>query len=209
MFLVGMALAAPCNTSVLSVIPKPATPASTTVVLGKTVVNGVTLAGARGVLHSKYPPSAWKPVILHPETQDDWADPEMGTKRVERLDNDHLYQQTSLDILMGAVQVQRQVVVQIDWTELSDARISNCWQTIDHTPYQAQIAPWVNSAPFDSSTMGGWEIEALPDGGSLVSYQLWVPTTILPANVVAWAMSQTFPDLMLMFEGRVAETSGK
>jgi hypothetical protein len=209
LLIVEAAFAAPCNVSVLSVIRAIPAPEAPIVTLGQaTAPNGTALAGARVVMHSQYPLSAWTPVIQHPETQDDWAPADMGTKRVERLDTSHIFQQTHLNILMGAVQIKRQVVVEINWLEQSTARIKNCWQMVDPTPFKAQIAPWVDDSPFETTGMGSWEVEALPDNSTRVSYQMWVPATLLPANVMAWAMSRTFPDLIRVFDQRVAALSG-
>ncbi len=164
----------------------------------------VVMAGARAVLHSAYPPSAWVEVVLHPENQDEWHPAEIGTKRVERLDADHIFQQAVFRVLGGTIQIKRQIVVGIDWMTISDQKLRNCWYAADPDPYQSKIAPWVDDSPWQKIGYGGWEVDPMPGGGSRVSYQMWVEADILPASVMSWGMSRTLPTLMNAFEARVA-----
>jgi hypothetical protein len=102
------------------------------------------------------------------------------------------------------VTASEQIVVGIDWMIISDQKLRNCWYADDSTPYQTAIAGWVDDSPWQKIGYGGWEVDPLPDGGSRVSYQMWVEAEILPASVMAWALSRTLPTLMNAFEARVA-----
>ena len=107
-------MALDCDSQVLAALPTPELdPARPVIVTGVANAGGVGLAGANGVIRSTVGIDAWREVIRHPEIQDDWHPPEMGTKRVERLDAGHIYMQTDMSMLFGAVRIKRQATVGI------------------------------------------------------------------------------------------------
>lgn len=164
----------------------------------------VVMAGARVVYNSAHPVAWWREVLLHPETQDDWAPEAMGTERVERLDSGHIFQQSNVKALGGAVSIQRQSVAQIKWMSRTDQHTQNCWQAVDAAPYMPKIQQWVNAATWLDIGFGGWQVDERAGGGSQVSYQFWVAAEILPAGMMAWGMSRTLPDLIRTFDARAA-----
>src|SRR4051812_32181539 len=102
--------------AVLATLAAPAAnPARPVLASGRTVANGVELAGARVVMVSAHGLPAWKRVLRSPETTDDWPPDALGTKRVERLDANHIFQQLDISILLGAIHIRRQIVVGSRW----------------------------------------------------------------------------------------------
>lgn len=194
-----------CDVHVLSTLSTPAVDASKPVITtGTAEAEGVGLAGANVVIRSTVGIAAWREVIRHPEIQDDWHPPEMGTKRVERLDPSHIYMQSDMSMLFGAVRIRRQAVVGIHWLAQADDHVENCWFVTDAAPYQEAIAAWPYDATFLTVGYGGWDIRPLPDGALSVSYQFWTEAKVLPSQVQAWAMSRTLPNLMRTFDARAA-----
>lgn len=190
-----------CDDAMLARIPVPVEiTAEPEVGHGSFVADDVRFAGARVTYRSAHPVAAWAPVLARPEDQDDWHPGEFGTRRVERLDPTTIYQQLDIRMLFGAVRIRRQTVVGI--TPLADgpSEIRNCWDILDPEPWRVAIAPYVDDTPFQRHGFGGWQIRALADGGTAVSYSLWADTGAMPAAVQSWAMSRTFPDLMRAFE---------
>ncbi len=203
MLLVAVAWA--CDDDVLARIPPPAVVTAAPIV-GQgalTGADGVKLAGARVTFRSAHPLAAWAPVLDRPEDQDTWHPASIGTRRIERLDAETIFQQLDIRVLWGAIRVRRQVVVVVRWLERSDRALRNCWTAVDPAPFAARIAPWVDDAPFQRHGQGGWDLHPLPDGGTFVSYTLWADTGAMPAPVQSWAMSRTLPDLMAAFEAYV------
>lgn len=199
-----------CDLPVLSVIAEPAArPGSAVVATGKAVSNGVELAGARAVIRSSQPVEAWKQVVMRPELVDDWQPKEMGVKRSELIAPGTLFQQMDVSLLMGALRIQRQAVVTIQWLDQGPSRLRNCWWATDPTPWLPQVGPWVNDAPWNTAGIGGWDIRAQADGHTLVSYQFWAESKLIPPQVQAWGMSRTLPALMDAFERRVAEVASR
>lgn len=175
----------------------------------KVVVDGVALSGARIAFRSAHPVPAWEPVVTAPERQDDWQSPSLGLQRAERLDAGHVLQQMRFDVLMGAVRIERQVIVAIRWVERGADRLHNCWAAADPAPFREKIGAMDNDAPWVAHGAGGWEIHALPDGGTYVSYQFWTESGLVPPRVQAWAMARTLPDLMSAFDAEVGRRADR
>lgn len=202
MLLVATAWA--CDPAVLDSIPLPTVVTEKPLLTrGVTEAGGVKLAGARVSFRSAHPFADWMPVMDRPEDQDEWHPPAAGTRRVERLGPDLLFQQLDIRVVWGAVHSRRQVLVAIRTLARDEDELRNCWTAVDPAPYAARIAPWVDDAPFQRHGQGGWDLRALPDGGTYVSYSLWADTGAMPAPVQSWAMSRTLPELMAAFEAHV------
>lgn len=216
MLLFLMDLAAACDTNLLSSIPIVDPGASDVLVTaGRGVVHSptaggadVVMAGARAVARSNWPVSYWQKVLASPETQDDWQPEEMGTRRVERLDAQHIFQQSLVKALGGAVSIRRQSVAEIHWQYQSNERLKNCWFASDPTPYLGATAAWADDSPWLLLGFGGWDVNPLPEGGTLVSYQMWVEASIIPSSMLSWAISRSMPNMMHVFDARVAEVNG-
>jgi hypothetical protein len=202
MLLVATAWA--CERAVLDQIPLPPVASERPVVArAATESHGVKLAGARVTFRSAHPFAKWVPVMDRPEDQDEWAPRSLGTRRVERLGPNALFQQLDIRVVWGAVHIRRQVLVALRSLVRNDHELRNCWSAVDPAPYAAQIAPWVDDTPFQRHGQGGWDLYALPDGGTYVSYTLWADTGAMPGPVQSWAMSRTLPELMAAFEAHV------
>lgn len=204
-----IALSLACQSNVLSSIAVPAPEEDgVAVALGKARVGESDLAGVIGVYISDESIADWLRVLKVPENQEEWHPSEMGTKRVERVDPHHIYQQVEMSFALGAVQIRRQAVVEINWMSQTDSKLQNCWQLVEPTPFQPNVAAWVNDAPWQKVGMGGWNIYPLPDGRTFVSYQFWTESKLVPTSVQAWVMSKTLPNLMNAFEARVEKMKG-
>lgn len=209
--------AAACDAGLMGTIPLTPPPEGQTmhVLTGRATAappsggDAVVMAGARVVYDSAHPVAWWREVLLYPETQDDWAPDSMGTERVERLDSNHIFQQSNVKALGGAVSIQRQSVAQIKWMSRTDQRTQNCWQAVDAAPFMPKIQQWVNTATWLDIGFGGWQVDAAPGGGSRVSYQFWVEAEILPAGMMSWGMSRSLPDLIRVFDARAAAVGTK
>lgn len=204
--LLALALpAAACDRAVLGALsPPPLDPSAPVVVTGSANQGEVRLVGARVVLRSSWGLAAWEAVLSRPEDEDEWLPATLGARRVERLDARHLFQQKELVALYGAVQVRRQGVMQVDWLERSDARIQSCWTVVDPTPWEATLSPWLwDGVAWLGAGLGGWDIQALPGGGSAVSYEAWTEAQGLPVALQSAAMTRLLPALMRAYEERV------
>jgi hypothetical protein len=132
----------------------------------------------------------------------------MGTRRVERLDPSHIFQQLDITILLGAVHIRRQIVVGSTWLENTATAAKSCWYGADPARYTAQIAPWADDSTWESVTFGSWEVRARPEGGSTVSYQFWSPSKSLLPQIQAWAMARTLPEMMRVTDAHVGALAG-
>ena len=206
-----------CDPGVMSTIPltDPPPGQDVHVLTGKATVTppaaggaAVTMAGARVVFNSTHPVSWWRKVLTIPENQEEWHPADMGTLRVERLDPKHIFQQSHIRALGGAVNIRRQSVIEINWLSLSDQKLQNCWVAADPAPYMPVISKWVNDATWLRIGYGGWQADPTPTGGARISYQFWVEAELLPAGMVAWAMSRTLPDMVRIFDARVEAVNG-
>ena len=194
----------PCDPTLLSTLPIPtAIDATPTVARGAGKEGDIKMAGARVTYRSAHSLVEWAPVLERPEDQDAWHPPAFGTRRVERLDAATIYQQLEISLLFGAVTIRRQIVVGLEWKERSDAAIRNCWTALPPERWGDALAAWPDTAPFQRHGMGSWDLRALSDGGTSVSYTFWADAGAMPASVQAWAMSRTLPDLMRAFEAYV------
>ena len=203
MFLL-VAIAWACDPAVLASLPIPTAVDRTPIVeKGTSYLGDIRIAGARVTYRSVHPLAEWAPVLERPEDQDVWHPKQFGTRRAERLGPATLFQQVDISVLFGAIKIRRQIVAGITWLERSPDVVRNCWRAQDPASYEAQIAPWKDDAPFQLHGMGSWDLRALPDGGTSVSYTFWADTGAMPAKVQAWAMSRTLPDLMGAFEAYV------
>ncbi len=195
-----------CDQAVLSTLAAPeATSSRPVMTSGRTMANGVELAGARVVMLSDHGLAAWERVLRSPETTDDWHPPSLGTRRVERLDGDHIFQQLDISILLGAVHIRRQIVVGSRWLEDTPTSLRNCWFAGDPARYAPQVAPWADDSPWETVTYGSWHVRPADEGRSWVSYQFWSPSKTLLPQIQAWAMSRTLPELVSAFETHVGE----
>lgn len=195
-----------CDMAVLATLAAPAAnPARPVLTSGRTVAHGVDLAGARVVMVSDHGLPAWRRVLRSPETTDDWHPDSLGTKRVERLDPSHIFQQLDISILLGAIHIRRQIVVGSRWLDDTATELRNCWYGSDPTRYQAQMAAWADDSTWETVTYGSWHLRPQADGTTWVSYQMWSPSkTVLP-QIQAWAMSRTLPEMLSAFEAHVGE----
>jgi hypothetical protein len=183
----------------------PVDPVKPVMATGKATSGGVDILGVHAVLQSAHGVSAWARVLDAPESVESWQPPSIGTRRADRIDLNHLYQQMDVTVLWGAVHFRRQVVVAIDWLESTPTVFRNCWHAVDHEPYRVQVAPWAADVPWLDVGHGGWVVRAAPGGGSVVAYQFWTEAAALIPQVQSWAMSRTLPELMAAFETRVGE----
>lgn len=193
-----------CDKALLATLPIPdVADAKPIVAQGAGKDGDVKMAGARVTYKSAHTLAEWMPVLESPEDQDAWHPKEMGTRRAERLDEATLFQQIDISLFFGAITIRRQIVAGIQWIERSPTVIRNCWRALDPEPWAAKIAVWRDDAPFQLHGMGSWDVRALPDGGTSISYTFWADTGAMPAKVQAWAMSRTLPELMAAFEAYV------
>lgn len=200
---------ASCDHAVLSVIPAAvAEPGRQAVATGKATAGGADLAGARITFLSTEPVSAWTQVVVVPESVDEWQPKHLGIRRSERVDRLHIFQQMDLSVAFGAVRIRRQAIAAVLPLERTASRFRNCWWIVDPEPYKSLVAGWVDDSPWNLHGIGGWDIQAQPDGGSRVSYQFWAEAKLLPAQVQAWAMSRTLPEVMQAYDARVRTLSG-
>lgn len=179
-------------------------PAELTIAHTTGKLDGVRYVGAHVTFRSDSPVSAWERVLEHPELQDDWHPKELGTERVERIEGTNFYQRTRLTVL-GAITIHRQLIVRIRWLESTPSALRTCWYAGDPATWPEAVAPLDDGAPWQRRGLGGWDIAALPEGGSRVSYQVWIDADWLPASLVSVAVSRTLPTLLGAFDARVAE----
>lgn len=204
-----MPLLEQCDMGVLAALSAPvAASAAPAIVTGRTSTHGVDLVGARASFLSEHDVPAWARVLRTPEETDDWHPPSMGTRRVERLDPGHIFQQLDITILLGAVHIRRQIVVGSTWLENTASAAKICWYGTDPSRYQAQIAPWVDDSTWETVTFGSWEVRARPEGGSTVSYQFWSPSKSLLPQIQAWAMARMLPEMMRVTDAHVGALDG-
>lgn len=196
-----------CDIVVVAALPSPSATAEPGVVAGHATSGGVELAGAKVTWLSQASMSTWAAVLAKPELADDWLPESLGTKRVERLDPAHIYQQNDFQLLGGLVRIQRQAVVAIRWDQVDSARVANCWWVVDPEPRAKDIAAWSNSAEFVTHGQGGWDAKPTA-GGVSISYAFWTEAKILLPQVQAWAMSRTLPDLARAFEAHALSVQG-
>ncbi|MDP2316871.1 MAG: hypothetical protein Q8P41_28525 [Pseudomonadota bacterium] len=195
-----------CDLVVLATLAAPEADSKRPVLAsGRTVANGVELAGARVVFVSDHGLPAWERVLRSPETTDNWHPASLGTRRVERLDATHIFQQLDLRILFGAVHIRRQIIVGSKWLDDTATDLRNCWFGSDPSRYQAQVAPWADDSTWETITYGSWHLRPQADGRTWVSYQLWSPSQSMLPQIQGWAMSRTLPEMMGAFEAHVGE----
>ena len=90
--------------------------------------DGRRMVGARLSRTSPYPVSAWKPVLAHGETQDEWMPAQFGYQEATLLDANHMYLRFDIGFLLNAVRVQRQLVVQLQSAMVGDTyRTAGRW----------------------------------------------------------------------------------
>lgn len=208
MLLLLVASASACDQPIFSSIaPPPVEEDGRGVATGEYNWDGRRMVGARLVKVSSYPVSAWKPVLAHGETQDDWMPAQFGYEDATLLDSSHMYLRFDIGFLMNAVRVQRQLVVQLQSSTRGE-EYRTCWQMVDPTPFDAQIAALKTDAAWERSSAGWWEVTPRPEGGSLVTYQWWTEVSAMPVAIMRYGMSRTLPDLMDAFEARVGKVSG-
>jgi hypothetical protein len=200
LLVVSVALA--CESTVMARLPVPTTPPpKLTVETTTAALDGATYTGAQVSVRSPEPVTAWTRVIEHPELQPTWHPRSLGTERVERIEGTNYYQRTAISVL--GFTVRRQVIAQIRWLTSTPALLHTCWTAGDPTAYAEKVKAWDEGSTWQRHGFGGWTISSLPDGGSLVDYQVWVDTNGIPAALVSWGVSRTLPTLVGAFEARV------
>lgn len=202
-------MALTCNLDLLASLPTPVVEERPVTRLGKQTVDGEELAGVNVTIRSAYPLDAWAEVIRHPERTDEWQPEDVGTKQAERLDHGHIYQRTDLSLLFGAAHIKRQAVIGIQWLQDDATALRNCWYATDPAPFAAKVGPWDDGSTYLDVGYGGWTATATPQGGTIVSYQIWTSARILPAQVQAWVLSQGLPQLLAVFDAHVGEVTAQ
>ncbi len=160
--------------------------------------------GARVSLDTPREPAQWSAVLHRPEIADDWLPAALGVGRAELLAAGVIYQAIDVPLVGGLFHFRRQTVVGVDW--LADGeRVRTCWTALDSAPWQGTIAAWDTGATWQTAgqAMGGWDVTALPTGGSRASYQVWVDDQTVVPGVQEWAMSRTLPQMILAYAARV------
>lgn len=205
MLIFAVATAWACEPSLLGAFTAPASPPSErTIEHTSKQVGGVRFTGAHVTFRSDSPVTAWERVLQHPELQDEWHPEELGTERVDRLVGTNFYQRTRITVL-GAITIHRQLIAEIHWLESTPARLHTCWTAGDPARYTEPLKSLDDGSTWQKRGLGGWDIAQLPDGGSRVSYQVWIDSEILPPALVSWAVSRTLPTLLGAFDARVAQ----
>lgn len=198
----------PCDANVIDALPSPmAQVGAPSIVSGRTVSGGVDLAGAKITWLSAAGMDTWADLLAHPETTDEWLPIALGTKRVERLDTTHIYQQNDFLLLGGLVRIQRQAVAAIRWDQVDRQRILNCWWIDDPHTWSATISRWPSEAEFVYHGQGGWDVFPV-SGGVSVSYAFWTEAKTMLPQIQAWAMSRTLPELGRAFEAQALKVEG-
>jgi hypothetical protein len=205
--LVGIAAA--CETSLMSQFAHPTAPPPELHIETTTgPAGGTTYTGAQVTFRSASPPSAWRRVLQHPELQPQWHPPELGTEKVERIEGTDFFQRTNITVL-GAFHVKRQLIARVHWLESTASLVHTCWNAGDPAEFADKVKAWDDGSTWQNRGFGGWTITALPTGGSLVEYQVWVAADLVPTPVVKWAVTRTLPTLLNAFEGRVADLEAR
>lgn len=207
-----LALAAPaaaCDVAVLDAVDAPAPTGSAPVVASaRARLGDLDLVGVAVAMRSGWDVGAWEAVLSRPEDDDTWHPEAFGTHRVERLDASHLFQQIDVHAPFGPVHVRQQIVVRIDWLERSATRLRNCWIAADPAPFAATLRAWAwSGVEMRRTGLGGWDVRAHPDGGTLVRYEAWADPRLVPAAAQARAMATKLPDLLRAYEARVGEVA--
>ncbi len=204
--LLATALALACEPNVLRSFEAPTEPPPELTIENTSALHdGVRYTGAHVTFRSASPVSAWERVLEHPELQDEWHPKELGTERVERIEGTDYYQRTRITVL-GAITIHRQLIARIRWLEhVPSTLIRTCWYAGDPATWPDKTKELDDGSAWQRRGMGGWDIASLPDGGSRVSYQVWIDSEFVPPPLVSWAVSRTLPTLLTAFDGRAAE----
>ena len=202
LFVITAALA--CDPGLLATFPAPAAvPPAFKIVNTVGKLDGVRHLGAHVAFRSASPVSAWARMLAHPELQEEWHPKELGTERVDRIEGTDFYQRTRITVL-GAITIHRQIIARIRWLKHTPAHLQTCWYAGDPAAWPEKIAPLDDGSTWQRRGLGAWDISQLPDGGSLVSYQVWMDADVVPPTVLTWALSRTVPTLLNAFDARAA-----
>jgi hypothetical protein len=174
------------------------------VATGEQQYQGMTVVGGNFTRRSTHGVSAWEKVLLDAGSDDEWVPKQFGYDKSEYIDHDHMYLSFNLGFLWDAVQVKRQLVVQVQNVHKADA-IQSCWWMIDPTPYQSKVAQWATDVEWERAMFGRWEVTPQSDGGTLVSYQWWTQEGKIPSSILRYAVGHTLPDLLDAFDARVGD----
>lgn len=205
--------ASACSQPMFSTIPLPAIDAKKGhgVATGQYNWEGKQMVGARLSMNSAWPVDAWRPVLQQGDKQDDWMPAEFGYEEAAMLDRTHMYLRFDIGFLLGAVRVQRQLVVELAEQTVSAATGSawrTCWKMVDPGPWEPKLTGLANSATWEKSSAGWWEVTPRAEGGALVSYQWWTEAGAMPVSILQYGMSTTLPNLLKAFETRVGAVGG-
>lgn len=169
---------------------------------GEQTYQGMTVVGGNFTRFSAHGAPAWENVLLDAGIDDEWVPKKFGYDKAEYIDATHMYMSFNLGFLWDAVQVKRQLVVQVQNVH-KGSTIQSCWWMIDPAPYKDRVAKWATDVDWERAMFGRWEITPQPAGGTLVSYQWWTQEGKLPSSILKYAVGHTLPDLLDAFDDRV------